>query len=293
MQRRAHFAMLLYAALISASFSIGDRITEQLHPRVLTSERFVFGAVAFAIVARLRGDLRRPRPSDLARYAGIALTMVGFFVLMFEALRYTDAVHTGALFTVLPLMTAATARAVVGQKTTPFQWLWMTVGAAGAASVVFDGELERALRLELGTGEWIFLAALSCFALYSPLVKRLHRGESAVVMTLWTLVTGLVMLVALSATEILATDWAAVPWWAHAGVAYLGIVNTAGTFMLAKFASTRLPSAKVMAYTFLTPVFVVLLEGLLGEGWPSPELWIGLAVTALATVVFVTSGPKS
>jgi drug/metabolite transporter (DMT)-like permease len=108
-------------------------------------------------------------------------------------------------------------------------------------------------------------------------------------MTLWTLILGLVLLVAVSAPQALAINWSEVPLEVHAGIAYLGIINTAVTFMLVKYAGTRIPSAKVMAYTFLTPVFVVLLEGALGRGWPALIVWGGLAVTVAATAAFAFS----
>ena len=45
----------------------------------------------------------------LLRYAAIGLTMVLFFVSMFEALRWTDPLSSGALFTLVPLMAAGFA----------------------------------------------------------------------------------------------------------------------------------------------------------------------------------------
>ncbi len=43
-----------------------------------------------------------------------------------------------------------------------------------------------------------------------------------------------------------------------------------------------------MAYTFLTPAVVAVLEGLLGHGWPSLPVLAGVIVTALALVVIET-----
>ena len=52
--------------------------------------------------------------------------------------------------------------------------------------------------------------------------------------------------------------------------------------MLLQYASLRLPSAKVMAYTYLTPSWVILWEIGLGNGAPRRWCWRGVALTMLA-----------
>jgi hypothetical protein len=52
-----------------------------------------------------------------------------------------------------------------------------------------------------------------------------------------------------------------------------------------QFAALRLPSAKVIAYGYLTPAFVILFEGLAGHGWPAPSVFGGAAVTVLGLIV--------
>ena len=281
--RGAHAAMLLYAALISSSFSIGDRITDALPPHVLVAERFVIGAVAFFILARLRGTSVRPHGTLVARAGVLALVMIVFFLLMFEALRSTDPVRTGAIFCALPLLSAAAARVIMGQHTRASQWALLMLGAVGAAFVVFDGSFGAAGAVSLGRGELLFFLGTLSFSLYSPLVRRLHGGDDLIVLTFWTLAVGAIGLSLVSLPTALVTPWDGVGWRVHAGIAWLGIANTALTFLLIKFASTRLPSSKVMAYTLLTPVFVVAIELVLGAGWPALPLTLGLVVVVTAT----------
>ena len=284
-QARAHGAMLVYAFLVSTSFPVGAAITRDLDPVVLTCLRFALAALAFAAVVSANGAWRRPSPGGLLRYAAISLTMAGFFVLMFEALRWTDPLSAGALFTLTPLMTAVIGYLLVRQRCSPAQLACLLLGAPAAAWVVFDGQLDRLLALDLGTGELLFLGGALCFAAYPPAVKRLHRGESLLLVTFWVLLSGAVLLALYGAPRILATDWAAVPGGVFFGIAYLAVFNTAVTFIIAKYASLRLQAFKVMAYTYLTPAFVVLLEGALGHGWPSVSVMAGIAATAAVTLL--------
>ncbi|MDJ0946164.1 MAG: DMT family transporter [Kiloniellales bacterium] len=284
-QARAHGAMLVYAFLVSTSFPVGAAITRDLDPVVLTCLRFALAALAFAAVVSAAGEWRRPSLGGLLRYAAISLTMVGFFVLMFEALRWTDPLSAGALFTLTPLMTAVIGYLAVRQRCSLWQIACLIFGASAAAWVVFDGRLERLLAFDLGYGELLFLGGALCFAAYPPAVKRLHRGESLLLLTFWVLFSGALLLAAYGAPRIAATDWAAVPRGVFLGIAYLAVFNTAVTFIIAKYASLRLQAFKVMAYTYLTPAFVVLLEGALGHGWPSASVIAGIAATAAVTLL--------
>ena len=57
------------------------------------------------------------------------------------------------------------------------------------------------------------------------------------------------------------------------------------TFFLLQFASLRLPASKVLAYGYLTPSIIILLEGLLGHGWVGITVAIGAMVTILGLIV--------
>jgi drug/metabolite transporter (DMT)-like permease len=67
--------------------------------------------------------------------------------------------------------------------------------------------------------------------------------------------------------------------------AYFWFFPTGVSFFLVQFAALRLPSAKVIAYGYLTPAFVILFEGLAGHGWPGLSVFAGAAVTVLGLIV--------
>jgi drug/metabolite transporter (DMT)-like permease len=110
----------------------------------------------------------------------------------------------------------------------------------------------------------------------------LDVGENLLSQTFWTLLVGTAMLALIGAGDLAATDWRAVPSTAWSGIAYLAVFTTAVTFYLVKYASLRLPVAKVMSYNYLTPSFVVLIETIRTGGAPSPTVLIGAGITALA-----------
>jgi drug/metabolite transporter (DMT)-like permease len=88
-----------------------------------------------------------------------------------------------------------------------------------------------------------------------------------------------------AAPAILATNWLALPGIVWFAIGYLLIFTTGLTFFLVQFAAVRLPSSKVLSYGYLTPAFIIVLEGLLGHGWAAPTIFAGAVVTSMALLV--------
>lgn len=286
--RRAHAAMLLFAALISSSFTVGGLIAKAVDPVALTFWRFLLAGAIFLVVVLATERFRLPTVGQLGRYSFIGLLLCIYFVLMFEALRWTDPLSAGVVFTLIPAMTAVFSLFVLGQRTSSRQIVALAIAACGSVWVLFRADLDALLRFHVDYGEIVFFFGCVSYAAYPVFVRRLHRDESTAVLTFWSLTTGAVMLGAYGFSTILRTDWAAVPVGVYLGIVYLAVVTTAISFFLIKYASLQLPGAKVMAYTFLIPAFVVALEGLIGHGWPGPIVFAGVVVTALAVVVVET-----
>ena len=281
-----HLAMLLFAALVSASYSLGGMAASHIAPAAINTIRFVIGiAVMAAAVALVTGG-RIPAPRTSWRYMVLGGLMAVFFVTMFMALRLTDPVSTGAVFTLMPLMSALFGYLLLGQVPNGLVLASLVFAGLGSVWVIFRGDVDALLAFDIGEGETIFFIGVICHALYAPMVKKLNDGrEPLVAFTLWTLV-GTGLCIALYGTgDVLATDWTALPPVVWVAIIYLAIVTTAGTTFLVQFGAMRLPAAKVLAYTYLTPGCIILYEGLLGHGWASPAVLAGALVTILGLLV--------
>ena len=124
-------------------------------------------------------------------------------------------------------------------------------------------------------------------ALYTPLVARLNRGEGAAEFSLGVVLAGALLLTVLGAPRILATDWAALPALAWITLFYVAVFASAATMVLLQFAALRLPSAKVMAYTYLVPAWVLLWEEALGAAPPPALVLLGVAMTGAALLILL------
>ena len=275
--------MVLYAVLIGSSFPVGEAITGNLDPVVLTFFRFALAAIVLGSVLGLRGELVPPSWSLSVRTGAIGALMAIFFVAMFEALRWTSALSTGALFTLVPLLSSVFGYVLSGQRLHPMHFACLVLGAAGAVWIVFEGNPEKLITFSLGYGELIFMGGVLAFSLYAPAIKRLHRGELALEFAFWNLVMGGVLLLVYALPELLKTDLRAVEWTTWLGIVYLAVFPTAITFFLSTLASLSLPAFVVMSYTYLTPAVVATFGALFLQQLPSPSVLAGIVVVMSVT----------
>ena len=280
---RGHAAMLLFSALVAGSFSLGARAANLIDPAAITAARFVIAAALIAAFAFAAGP-GVPRTAFRApwRYLLLGGVFASYFVLMFQGLKTAAPVSASAVFTLTPLMAAGFGWLLMRQRLTGRMAAALALGGAGALWVIFRGDPAAMARLEFGRGEGIYLAGCVAHALYTPLVRRLNRGESPVVFSLGTLLAGAGVLILWGWGPIWATDWTALPGIVWITLLYVAILASAVTFVLVQYATLRLPAAKVMSYTYLTPVWVIVLEAAMGQGLPGSVVAPGIGATLLA-----------
>ncbi len=284
---QGHMAMFAFALLVAGSFSLGGLIANDIAPTVLIFLRFALGAcimAALVLATQGRAALRLAAPW---RFLLLGAIFASYFLAMFEALKTAAPVSLAAVFTLTPLMTALLSRPILGQRTRAQVWLALLIGGVGAVWVIFRADLSALMAFQLGRGELLFLAGSFLHALYVPLLRRMNRGEGALASTFGVLVGGALVLGVYGAGEIAATDWAALPgrvWWV---LGYLMIFATTTTFSLVQFATMRLPSSKVLAYTYLTPSWVILWELALGHTAPPLAVLGGVALTLVALAMLL------
>lgn len=281
----AHLGMLLFAAFIAGSFTSGALAVPYLAPAPLNAVRFILAALLMGAFAFGIARQRFAFPKAPWRFGITGFLTAIYFVTMFIALTMTLPVATSAVYTLVPIMTAVTAYFLVGQRAGPAVMLSLLLAGIGAIWVIFRGDLDALLRFDVGLGELIYFVGCVAYAVYTPLLRKFQRGEPALVLSFWTLTATALWITAYGLPEILAVDWLHLPavvWWV---LLYLAIAPTAICFFLIQFASRHLPAAKVIAYGYLTPAFVIVFEGVAGHGWTTLSVVIGAGVTVLGLVV--------
>jgi drug/metabolite transporter (DMT)-like permease len=280
-----HCLMLLASIIVSSSFTVGAAITHGLEPSVLLLVRYMVAVLCLAPILVLNHGFSLPSARKLGGYALISASTVGFFWCMFESLRYTSALNTSVIFTLVPGISGIYSAIFLKERLGRGRLWALFFGMAGALWVIFRGDINRLVSLDVNYGDLLFLAGCFMMAAYTPLVKRLHQQESMVVMTFWVLATGTVWLLLLAFSGLDAVDWQAVDTKIWAGIVYLAVFSTIITFYLTHISTLYLGPTRVMAYSYFYPAFVLVINwGLLGKGLPPAVILPGVVVVSMATI---------
>ncbi|WP_050605262.1 DMT family transporter [Ruegeria sp. 6PALISEP08] len=286
-QARGHLAMLAFSALVAGSFSLGSMIANEIAPAALNAVRFAIAAVVIGVAALATTGLPRAAAQAPWRYLVLGGLFATYFVLMFYGLQTAPPVSAAAVFTLTPVVSALAGWVLLRQITTPRMALALTIGAVGALWVIFRADWQVFRAFEIGRGEVIYFWGCVAHAIYTPMVRKLNRGEPAVVFTFGTLLAGCLLLTVFGWYDLRATDWAALPAIVWIGLLYISFFATAASFVLVQFSSLRLPSAKVMAYTYLVPSWVILWEIALGKAVPTGLILGGVVLTVIALLMLL------
>lgn len=280
-----HGAMLFSAFLVSTSFTVGKAITPTLDPVMLTLLRFLLATALFAPYVHHTFGLSFPGWKALGRYSLISGALVGFFWLMFLSLRITQPMNTGVIFTTVPGISGLFSCFLVRERLGIHRLFALGLAMTGALWVIFDGKLEHLLALRLNHGDLLFFGGCLMMALYMPLVKLFHRGEPMAIMTLWILITGSLWLLLFSLPRFPAILWSTIPRATWIGIVYLAVFTTIITFFLSQWATLHLGPTRVMAYSYLYPPLLVVLEWCLHHRLPPSSTVIGILIILPAMVI--------
>lgn len=279
--------MLAFSALVAGSFSLGSMVANDIAPTALNAARFwiasgIIGAVILATGLPMRSAARAPW-----RYLVLGGLFAIYFVLMFEGLKTAPPVSAAAVFTLTPVLAGVFGWILLRQIMTGRMALALMIGASGALWVIFRADFAALMALDVGRGEAIYFIGCVSHAVYTPLVRRLNRGEPVIVFTFGVLVAGAILLTVYGWRDLVATPWTSLPGLVWIALIYVAVFASAATFVLLQFATMRLPSAKVMAYTYLTPSWVIGWEIALGNGVPSALVLVGVALTIAALALLL------
>jgi drug/metabolite transporter (DMT)-like permease len=285
--QRGHAAMLAFSGLIAGSFALGSMAAPHIAPTTLNAVRFVLASVIVGITAMMTVGIPRSAFAAPWRYILLGGSMGLYFVLMFEGLKTAAPVSAAAVFTLTPIVSGVFGYLLLRQVTTRRMALALAVGAVGALWVIFRADWSAFRAFEVGRGEMIYFWGCIAHAFYTPLVRKLNRGERPIVFSFGAMVGAAALVTLAGWGDLRATDWSALPPIVWITIVYTAVFATAMTFVLLQYASLRLPSAKVMAYTYLTPTWVICWQAALGHGLPPGLVLVGVALIVVALLLLI------
>ena len=282
-----HGAMLLFSLCVSVSYILGAMVANDIEPGAITAARFLIGAIIMGALLFISKNLKREDFKKPWRFLILGLSIVLYFVLMFEALKTASSLSLAVVFTLTPFI-ALFFEYFLKKKVTLKAFLAISLGAMGAIWIIFEGNLQNLITFRIGYGELLFFWGCVGHSLYAILIPILNKGENAASQTLGTLSAGFLLLILIFTNDIVETQWLSLSPLAWITIIYLAIIATAFTFFLIQFAAKRISASKVMAYTYAVPFWVALGEIIINSSFPDTNIIFGGFIIAFALLVLIS-----
>lgn len=173
-ERLAGIALVNLATFCWATnIVLGRSLRFDVGPLTLAALRFVVGSALYAaLLQREPSEQRRPGtdwPLLLAMgIAGVAL----FAPLQYLGLRYTTAANAALLQALAPLITGLLAAPLIGERMSRYQVIAAVVSLLGVLVLISGGSLTFWRTIESSIGDLIILVAVSLWALYTVISRR-------------------------------------------------------------------------------------------------------------------------
>jgi drug/metabolite transporter (DMT)-like permease len=280
-------AMLCWAG----NWVVGRAIHDQVPPLALNFWRWAASLLLILPVAwrPLRAQWRL-----MLRHWKWVLPMAAIASAIFQSMVYLGLQHTTALngallIALVPILVAAIAAALLGDRFTPRQALGIAVSLAGAVVVIVRGDAAVLRALAFNPGDLWILAAVPIWALYTVLLKRWPAGVDRMSFLAAMALVGVVVQFPFFAWEWSTGRHMTVTPESLAAIAYTAVFASFLAFVFYNAALQRTTPTVAGPFHFLHPAFTALLAIVfLGEriGWHHAVgvagIVLGLYLTAAA-----------
>ncbi|HXJ96856.1 MAG TPA: DMT family transporter [Terriglobia bacterium] len=281
--RLMHLLMLLGTFFWASNIIAGKFALRSMGAMALAQVRVTGAGVIFAIAFMLwpnrpRLHLTRRDWGYLAMTALFGITLNQIFFI--GGIGKTSAAHAALIIALGPVMVLILSCGMRLEALTVLKSVGAAISFAGVVVLTTSkGQPGGAVTV---WGDFIMLLGTAVFAYYTILLKKVAVRFDALSLNTIIFILGSAFMLPVSARDLLAVRWTALPgeaWW---GIAFLVTCGSVLAYLIYAFALTELTATRVAAFNYLQPVIAAALGA-----WLLSE-----SLTARVTVggVFILGG---
>lgn len=284
----AHGVVLFATFIVATTFPIGQRIAPFLDPVIVVLLRFLISIAVMLPLLLFTKIIQLPTFERFKQFARIGVIHAGFFICMFLALKYTNSLNTSAIYTLVPSVAAIVCFFVLGEPIKHIHYLLLPLGLASTLWVIFDGDLNRLKAMEFNKGDLIFFAGCLLLGVYTTLLKKYHVAGSTLNLVFWAMLAGVVPMAIYATFADINVNFSAVPLDVYGWIIYLAVLTVLTSYIWA-YGAPKLGPMKTLAYSYLIPSAVMVIDGLLLGDWPPLIVLPGVLVGIVVMIVLQNS----
>jgi drug/metabolite transporter (DMT)-like permease len=226
----------------------------------------------------------RPREWLTVALVGTAGT-AGFHLGLVGGLALTTPAHAALLVNLSPLFAVLLAALTLGERLGVRRLGGVLLALGGVILIVARGDLTGGTLL----GDLLCVGAAAAWTVYAVGGKALFAVHPPMQITALAMVLGTLPLLPIGGPGLLAVPWRSLGPGTWLLLAYLSVGTIVVGYVLWSWALARASTARVIVYSYLTPVIAAAISVALGQDAPSVSLAVG-AVAVVAGVALAQLG---
>jgi drug/metabolite transporter (DMT)-like permease len=272
-------AIVLLVLIWGSNFSVVKAALNEFSPLAFNSTRFVLASALLALYMAAFGKRVRFEKGDALRLAGLGLLgNVVYQVLFIFGIDGTSAGNAALMLSTVPLIVTVLSVALRHETISRAGWAGVFLSIAGIALILWGSSRGISFGADTLRGDLIMLGSALGWSVYTVLSSPYVRKYGTLTVTAFTMWTGTVGLVAISAPSLLAQDWGSISVGAWGGLVFSGAFSLALAYILWYYGIRHLGSSRTAVYSNTVPVVALGVAWLtLGE----VPTWVQVAGTVM------------
>lgn len=188
--------------------------------------------------------------------------ITGFNVLVYLALHHTTAINGALINSTMPIITLVLSGVILKERFSLQQYIGISISIFGLLTIFSAGNYALFLQLKFNQGDIFVLLGVSCWALYTVLIKRWISQLPFFVFLFSIVFIGCLLHIPLLLIEIPRLGWAVFTTSSWAVIAYLAIFPSILAYFYWGKVIHLLGPSRASLFMYLMPLFSVLLASL-------------------------------
>jgi drug/metabolite transporter (DMT)-like permease len=246
--------------------TLGRWLRDDIGPLTLAAARFLIASSFLVLLLQRQPPEQRRLGKDRWLVVGMALSgVVVFTPTLYLGLQHTTTVNATLINGMGPLITGVLAALLIGERMSGRQIGGAVLGLMGVIVLISGGRIRFCQALGGSTGDLIVLGAVTLWALYSVLGRRVMRHRSALSASAFSAILGLPLLLLAAIWEMQTTGPPVTPRLVLP-LLYIGAAPGVVGFLSWNAGVRRLGASGAMVFYNTLPLYGALLGYLfLGE----------------------------
>jgi drug/metabolite transporter (DMT)-like permease len=285
---QAHAAVLGANIIFAANYSIVKFITPgYMQPFAINFVRVASSIILFWILWLMKPGAWGIQRKDIPRFIACGITGVLINQIFFiKGLSLTTSIHSSLLSLCTPIFITIIAAWLIKESLNWLKIIGLALGIFGALLLILIKDNNHTGSNVLLGDILVIINAIS-YAFYLVMVRPLMVNYSAIHVIRWVFTIGGVIMLPISASDFLATNWNGFEFTQWAALFFIAIGATFLAYLFNVYGIGKLGASATGAYIYTQPVFAAIIAMIFaGEHFS----WIkGLAAILIFSGVYLAN----